>query len=98
MKIIINAYSAEYILKHGVRPEEVHEIAADPGRVDSRLKRIRSVMFGITVDGWYLKVILKKTKKGLELRSAWDMEESEIETYKRNRKIRRQNGEEKETP
>ena len=73
-------------LGHGIEPEEVEEVFAN-SPLFRRTKRGHYVAFGPTSAGRYLTVIFENKSKGIVRPiTGWDMNQSEVQYYKKHRR------------
>jgi len=80
-------YRIEHVACHGVTPDEVWEVCADPLHIAHREGRNRYRLYGQTVDGRYLFVVLEYIGDTVyKPITARDMSEGEKRGYRRLRR------------
>ena len=85
--LIWDEYRVEHISRHEVDPDEVWEICEDPLHLAHREGQERYRLYGQTVDGRYLFVVLERLKATVYRPiTARDMTDVEKRSFRRLRK------------
>jgi uncharacterized DUF497 family protein len=80
-------YRIEHIARHGVEPEEVWEVCEDPVHLAHREGRNRYRLYGRTVEGRYLFVVLERIEHNVyKTITSRDMTAAEKRNFRRLRK------------
>ncbi len=81
-------YRIEHIARHGVEPEEVWEVCEDPIHLAHREDRNRFRLYGQTVEGRYLFVVLERIDQSVVYTpiTSRDMSAAEKRSFRRLRK------------
>lgn len=86
-KLVWDDNRISHIAQHGVEPEEVWEVCEDPLHLARRQGRNRYRLYGQTVEGRYLFVVLEHVESTIfKPITARDMTEGEKQNYRRLRK------------
>ena len=86
-RLLWDDYRIEHIAQHDVDLDEVWEVCEDPLHVAHREGRNRYRLYGQTVDGRYLFVVLERVEASLfRPITARDMTDAEKRNFRRLRK------------
>ena len=80
-------YRVEHIARHNIEPDEVWEVCEDPHHLARRHGQNRYLVYGQTVDGRYLFVVLESSR-GTTYKpiTARNMTVNEKRNFRRHRK------------
>jgi len=86
-ELLWDAYRIEHVAHHNVEPEEVQEVCDDPNHWAHRQGQTRYRLYGQTIAGRYLFVVLERKSGNLfEPITARDMTLSERSSFRKLRK------------